>query len=128
MLLTNVALSTSMFRVSTAAHSAVRPYQSTALMSAPRSISARATSRSEEHTSELQSLRHLVCRLLLEKKKTHALPPTSRRTLSNHERRLGDRNQARCRALPRANYEAHPHPPSQHEPRHLRTHFAATRA
>src|SRR5947199_8513872 len=26
-------------------------------------------SRSEEHTSELQSLRHLVCRLLLEKKK-----------------------------------------------------------
>src|SRR5438045_3566492 len=27
-----------------------------------------AFSRSEEHTSELQSLRHLVCRLLLEKK------------------------------------------------------------
>src|SRR5262245_5214099 len=26
--------------------------------------------RSEEHTSELQSLRHLVCRLLLEKKKS----------------------------------------------------------
>src|SRR5258705_8891900 len=30
---------------------------------------AHARSRSEEHTSELQSLRHLVCRLLLEKKK-----------------------------------------------------------
>src|SRR5436853_5215446 len=29
----------------------------------------RALLRSEEHTSELQSLRHLVCRLLLEKKK-----------------------------------------------------------
>src|SRR5262245_47989239 len=28
-----------------------------------------AGDRSEEHTSELQSLRHLVCRLLLEKKK-----------------------------------------------------------
>src|SRR5437899_10539918 len=28
-----------------------------------------AQHRSEEHTSELQSLRHLVCRLLLEKKK-----------------------------------------------------------
>src|SRR5262245_65119607 len=28
-----------------------------------------ALMRSEEHTSELQSLRHLVCRLLLEKKK-----------------------------------------------------------
>src|SRR5258705_6067912 len=30
----------------------------------------RVMRRSEEHTSELQSLRHLVCRLLLEKKKT----------------------------------------------------------
>src|SRR5262245_63021755 len=29
---------------------------------------ARMYERSEEHTSELQSLRHLVCRLLLEKK------------------------------------------------------------
>src|SRR5258706_7702960 len=28
-------------------------------------------SRSEEHTSELQSLTNLVCRLLLEKKKIH---------------------------------------------------------
>src|SRR2546430_11454493 len=28
-------------------------------------------SRSEEHTSELQSQSNLVCRLLLEKKKTH---------------------------------------------------------
>src|SRR5262245_62581715 len=34
----------------------------------PAAISRRNT-RSEEHTSELQSLRHLVCRLLLEKKK-----------------------------------------------------------
>src|SRR5437899_5515911 len=30
--------------------------------------------RSEEHTSELQSLRHLVCRLLLEKKKIQGPP------------------------------------------------------
>src|SRR5205814_10392925 len=30
---------------------------------------AASQTRSEEHTSELQSLRHLVCRLLLEKKK-----------------------------------------------------------
>src|SRR2546422_6228619 len=37
------------------------------------SASARSTcgSRSEEHTSELQSRLHLVCRLLLEKKKNH---------------------------------------------------------
>src|SRR5205814_10015105 len=32
-----------------------------------------AWGRSEEHTSELQSLRHLVCRLLLEKKKDRRL-------------------------------------------------------
>src|SRR5205814_4106230 len=31
--------------------------------------------RSEEHTSELQSLRHLVCRLLLEKKKRDKSTP-----------------------------------------------------
>src|SRR2546422_6139632 len=31
---------------------------------------ASAAARSEEHTSELQSRLHLVCRLLLEKKKT----------------------------------------------------------
>src|SRR5690348_17424436 len=30
--------------------------------------------RSEEHTSELQSPVHLVCRLLLEKKKTSSMP------------------------------------------------------
>src|SRR3712207_8025496 len=31
--------------------------------------------RSEEHTSELQSRQYLVCRLLLEKKKHHQPPP-----------------------------------------------------
>src|SRR3989442_10076633 len=35
---------------------------------------ARRRERSEEHTSELQSRPHLVCRLLLEKKKTHTEP------------------------------------------------------
>src|SRR5262245_62995530 len=35
----------------------------------PDGRDARRRHRSEEHTSELQSLRHLVCRLLLEKKK-----------------------------------------------------------
>src|SRR5262245_62259364 len=32
-------------------------------------VDVRLVARSEEHTSELQSLRHLVCRLLLEKQK-----------------------------------------------------------
>src|SRR5262249_60836819 len=43
-----------------------------------RSGALRASARSEEHTSELQSLTNLVCRLLLEKKNT----PISTTTLS----------------------------------------------
>src|SRR3712207_7831915 len=39
----------------------------------PRRAPARS-SRSEEHTSELQSRQYLVCRLLLEKKTTHYSP------------------------------------------------------
>src|SRR2546430_10868736 len=35
-------------------------------------VQPRTVSRSEEHTSELQSQSNLVCRLLLEKKKTHS--------------------------------------------------------
>src|SRR5437899_5969906 len=40
--------------------------------------------RSEEHTSELQSLRHLVCRLLLEKKKSHTSGNTHTRPEGCH--------------------------------------------
>src|SRR5947208_11570525 len=43
--------------------------------------------RSEEHTSELQSPDHLVCRLLLEKKKKHS---TSRRQQSTPQPQDGD--------------------------------------
>src|SRR2546422_8115732 len=48
--------------------------------------------RSEEHTSELQSRLHLVCRLLLEKKKPAASAPSrsrrrSRRSFSPHTSR-----------------------------------------
>src|SRR2546422_6281859 len=56
----------------------------------------RRSERSEEHTSELQSRLHLVCRLLLEKKKKHArrarllsillLPLPPRRLLSSVRR------------------------------------------
>src|SRR3712207_7651021 len=42
--------------------------------------------RSEEHTSELQSRQYLVCRLLLEKKKTHKKSITTRcQTLQYHK-------------------------------------------
>src|SRR2546425_1966875 len=43
----------------------------------PSTSRATSLSRSEEHTSELQSLAYLVCRLLLEKKKTHNLQYSS---------------------------------------------------
>src|SRR3712207_8747938 len=39
----------------------------------PRRGACRAEPRSEEHTSELQSRQYLVCRLMLENKKTEAL-------------------------------------------------------
>src|SRR5262245_63942208 len=43
--------------------------------------------RSEEHTSELQSLRHLVCRLLLEKKKKKTKnKATTTRKVTRHTR------------------------------------------
>src|SRR5439155_11657321 len=41
-------------------------------------LRAQARTRSEEHTSELQSRGHLVCRLLLEKKKQEGKAQTSR--------------------------------------------------
>src|SRR5262245_63004399 len=43
--------------------------EATARSSRQRALGVSSAGRSEEHTSELQSLRHLVCRLLLEKKK-----------------------------------------------------------
>src|SRR2546425_5729727 len=48
--------------------------------SAERCTEVPAPVRSEEHTSELQSLAYLVCRLLLEKKKKRKkrLPPSTR--------------------------------------------------
>src|SRR5438067_5476136 len=70
---------TTLFRSSAAHYSVQSPCSTSFLVSSksPRrfSIGLRSTSpiqkRSEEHTSELQSRFDLVCRLLLEKKKTH---------------------------------------------------------
>src|SRR5689334_24613646 len=45
-----------------------------------------ASLRSEEHTSELQSQFHLVCRLLLEKKKNNLLDLTQHQHLNTLER------------------------------------------
>src|SRR2546423_6989824 len=46
------------------------PYRERRCAPDRRRTSSFAIRRSEEHTSELQSLAYLVCRLLLEKKKT----------------------------------------------------------
>src|SRR5262245_24032708 len=55
------------------AASRIRPTQASAVAARQRLAGKERARpvrfRSEEHTSELQSLRHLVCRLLLEKKK-----------------------------------------------------------
>src|SRR5258705_985884 len=53
--------------------------------------------RSEEHTSELQSLRHLVCRLLLEKKKKN---PTARGTRAIVEKKTPGQHGAGVRTKP----------------------------
>src|SRR3712207_8299052 len=50
------------------------------------SFSGFSVSRSEEHTSELQSRQYIVCRLLLEKKKKEEITVDCRRT--REERRL----------------------------------------
>src|SRR5687767_15559071 len=52
-------------------HSPVRDFQRSvsAGIAGPDGRLAASRGRSEEHTSELQSLAYLVCRLLLEKKK-----------------------------------------------------------
>src|SRR5215472_19137367 len=44
--------------------------------------------RSEEHTSELQSLRHLVCRLLLEKKKKNKKTRTNKKKKKKKEKKI----------------------------------------
>src|ERR1039458_10853282 len=53
---------------------------STARWTTRHSLRRSWPTRSEEHTSELQSLRHLVCRLLLEKKKIQQTPKLKTKT------------------------------------------------
>src|SRR5262249_62022941 len=50
------------------------PTPESSTCSRPRRRRAGCSARSEEHTSELQSLTNLVCRLLLEKKKNTTVP------------------------------------------------------
>src|SRR5438093_9424628 len=58
------------------------PYELAGEKKVLRVFTTRAAPRSEEHTSELQSLTNLVCRLLLEKKKKNV-----RNTKENYQDR-----------------------------------------
>src|SRR3712207_7078929 len=59
----------------------VRPehHEAVRLTTRPKGLAASDLTRSEEHTSELQSRQYLVCRLLLEKKK-NTIPQISSMT------------------------------------------------
>src|SRR5205814_9180082 len=58
------------------------------LSTAQHSSRLRPATRSEEHTSELQSLRHLVCRLLLEKKNITNIAPRTSHSSHHHTNRF----------------------------------------
>src|SRR5438093_6470574 len=71
---------TTLFRSVQSQAAPVVPAAPSAPVAAASMAPAPAAARSEEHTSELQSLTNLVCRLLLEKKKKKRIiirtPPT----------------------------------------------------
>src|ERR1035438_4912258 len=63
-------------------------------------LRAQVGDRSEEHTSELQSLRHLVCRLLLEKKKKKTTATKLNNTHSTSETRCSSTSPASTPVVP----------------------------
>src|SRR5689334_23432845 len=87
---------TTLFRSPARARAAEHPCgQARAVEHAPAALGAQvlpargaagADARSEEHTSELQSQFHLVCRLLLEKKKEQS------RSMTQHANQMVQRN------------------------------------
>src|SRR6266508_1060863 len=60
----------------------------------------RCPTRSEEHTSELQSRGHLVCRLLLEKKKKRSHSALSSETRASRADRTAGGESPRCSCEP----------------------------
>src|SRR2546421_9254549 len=74
---------TTLFRSTASATPSVKRHRIASLrvhgrvVSAPGAVARPSGGRSEEHTSELQSRSDLVCRLLLEKKKTNKYLPTA---------------------------------------------------
>src|SRR2546425_4725932 len=64
----------------------IPPHGDACYLPSARGLPGRNRARSEEHTSELQSLAYLVCRLLLEKKKDNDWTPSlkHKRALLTH--------------------------------------------
>src|SRR5204863_3611660 len=102
------------------------PTATDACDASPTLTFADVTTSSEEHTSELQSRRELVCRLLLENKNAHRplgagreehSPPRRAVPGRGRARRLGaaaqaDRRGRRRQPHDRAQLRAHAHPPA----------------
>src|SRR3989442_5805694 len=85
---------TTLFR--SGASAASTPWAQSRATWLPLENSMPCITRSEEHTSELQSRPHLVCRLLLEKKKkTHARPLVPNRREQDGRRMLAVHADAR---------------------------------
>src|SRR5437016_9994511 len=74
---------TTLFRSTAAGYSTSRPC-GTAVLGGLLRFGGNLQHRSEEHTSELQSLTNLVCRLLLEKKKQAATGAGRTRRIVRH--------------------------------------------
>src|SRR5256886_5870702 len=84
--------------------------------------------RSEEHTSELQSQSNLVCRLLLEKKKSYHQPRIMFLTARKGAEPAPDKEPSKeyhkneQEHLPRAQHDEVPPPPPQVSARAIRMH------
>src|SRR5947208_10391208 len=89
---------TTLFRSQTGLSSSVTRRSSTPSRCSPAPFRAdEGVDRSEEHTSELQSPDHLVCRLLLEKKKQTNYNPTDCRWPALQPLRRTQSPAAQCR-------------------------------
>src|SRR5947209_15688300 len=73
---------TTLFRSTVRSTKSAPPALFLAPIRCPARYRGNSPSRSEEHTSELQSRQYLVCRLLLEKKKLQLVPGAARLRLT----------------------------------------------
>src|SRR3989441_1649123 len=80
-------------------------------------VSVQNNPRSEEHTSELQSLAYLVCRLLLEKKKKTRIHQSRPQAVKPLQRALRRRSHALLHPSPRQHHPLRPQHGTPHRAR-----------